>query len=139
MADLAAPCGLFCGSCPLYKAWQDPEFHKTLAEKMKVPPEKAKCPGCRPASGSVTPIGETCQTYRCAQEKQVSFCYQCNAFPCHKLAPCADRAQLLPHNLKVFSLLALKNMGREKWEKEYPSMARHYFRGQMVLGAGPKV
>lgn len=137
--DLSAPCGLFCGNCPLYKAERDLEFRKTLAQKMKVSPEEARCPGCRPASGNVPPIQGKCQTYICADSKKVDFCYQCDDFPCDKLAPCSDRARIFPHNFKVFSLLILQKKGRETWEKEYPQIARNYFRGKLVLGDGPQI
>jgi len=139
MTDLSAPCGLFCGACPLYKAEHDPEFRNSLAEKMKVPPNRARCPGCRPASGNVTPIDGQCQTYVCSESKKLDFCYRCNDFPCNKLAPCSDRANILPHNFKLFSLLTLKNVGREAWEKEYPLISRKYFRGKLLLGGGPQV
>lgn len=139
MADLAAPCGLNCKACPLYKAEYDADFRKTLAAKMKVQEDKARCPGCRPAGGQVTPMEEKCRTFACAASKQIDFCYQCGDFPCQKLAPCADRANILPHNMKIFSLLTLQQKGREKWEEEYPRMASNYFRGHLVLGAGPEV
>jgi len=137
--DLSAPCGLFCGACPLYQAEQDPEFNKKLAEKMKVTPEKARCAGCRPCSGKVTPIPGGCATFDCAQGRNVEFCHQCDEFPCHRLAPCADRAVILPHNFKVYSLLMLKKLDRKTWEEEYPKLIRNYFRGKLKLGAGPEL
>ena len=44
---LAAPCGIHCGMCPLYKALSDEKLRDTLAQRMNVPPEKATCEGCR--------------------------------------------------------------------------------------------
>jgi len=137
--DLSAPCGLLCSACPLYQAEQDPVFNKKLAEKMKVAPERARCPGCRPCSGKVTPIPGGCSTFDCAQVKGVEFCYLCGDFPCRRLAPCADRAGILPHNFKLYSLLALKKMGRKTWEEEYPTLISLYFRGKMKLGVGPEL
>jgi hypothetical protein len=133
------PCGLFCGACPLYQAEKDPGFNKKLAEKMKVAPERARCAGCRPCSGKVTPIPGGCSTFDCSLAKNVEFCYQRDQFPCHRLAPCADRAGILPHNFKLYSLLLLKKAGRKTREEEYPTLIRSYFRGKLKLGAGPEL
>jgi len=81
---LAAPCGIHCGMCPLYKALSDEKLRDTLAQRMNVPPEKATCQGCRAIDGHCPVIGQQCATYVCAREKGVDFCCDCSEFPCSK-------------------------------------------------------
>jgi outer membrane PBP1 activator LpoA protein len=73
-----------------------------------------------------------CDTYACAvNDKKVEFCYQCEDFPCLKLAPCADRAQETPHhNNKVYSLVRLQKLGIDAWLEKYPNMLRQYREGK---------
>jgi len=77
------------------------------------------CLGCRAEEGCVAVVGEpVCATYNCAvNKKALDFCYQCEDFPCLKLAPCADRAQEIPHNSKIYNLLSLQKLGLEGWLK----------------------
>jgi len=46
-SELAAPCGIHCGLCPLNRALSDEKLRNTLAQRMNVPSEKATCQGCR--------------------------------------------------------------------------------------------
>ena len=134
---LAAPCSLHCGMCPLYKALSDEKLRDTLAQRMNVPEEKATCYGCRAVDGHCPVIGEQCATYVCAQEKGVDFCCDCLEFPCFKLLPCTDRAQSLPHNLKVYSLTLRKLKGEEAWNQMIGKIYSLYYGGQIVIGRGP--
>ncbi len=136
--ELIAPCGIYCAVCPLYLARTDEQLARTLAERMQTTPDKVPCSGCRPAQGSPTPLrGQTCVTYSCATQKAVTYCHECEDFPCRCLAPTADRANVLPHNIKVFSLLTLKRDGEENWVREYDLIWQRYFRGRMGIGEGP--
>lgn len=134
---LAAPCGLACGLCPLNRALSDENLRQALAKGMGVPADKVGCPGCRAVDGHCPVIGEQCATYVCAQTEAVAFCSDCVKFPCPKLAPCAERADKLPHNLKAFSLSLRRAHGPEAWEKAIRGLYGLYFKGQMVIGRGP--
>ncbi len=136
-AGLAAPCGIHCGLCPLNKALSDEKLRDTLSQRMNIPPEKATCPGCRGVEGHCPVIGEQCATFICAQEKGVDFCCDCSEFPCPKLMPCSDRAESLPHNIKVYSLTLRKHKGEEAWNQMIDQIYSLYFRGQMKIGRGP--
>jgi hypothetical protein len=136
-AGLAAPCGLHCGMCPLYKALSDEKLRDTLSQRMNLPLEKAKCEGCRSVDGHCPVIGEQCATYVCAKEKEVEFCYDCPEFPCSKLMPCSDRADNLPHNIKVYSLVLRKQKGEKVWNELIGQIYSLYYRGQMKIGRGP--
>lgn len=134
---LLAPCGLHCGMCPLYKALSDEKLRGTLSQRMNLPPEKAQCEGCRAVDGNCPVIGERCATYICAEEKDVEFCSDCSEFPCSKLLPCTDRADSLPHNLKIYSLTLRKLKGEQVWNQMIGQIYSLYYRGQMVIGRGP--
>ena len=77
-----------------------------------------------------------CDTYACALEKNVEFCYECDEFPCLKLAPCADRAQELPHNTKIYHLILLEKLGVDSYIQQYPGMLRQYLRGKRPKPGG---
>ncbi len=134
---LEAPCGIHCGLCPLNKALGDENLKAVLAERLKLPLERAGCRGCRAVDGHCPVIGEQCATWMCVQSKGVEFCSDCGEFPCVKLMPCSDRAVILPHNIKVFSLALRKARGREEWEREIAEVYRLYFEGKMAIGRGP--
>jgi hypothetical protein len=131
---LIAPCGLYCGSCPLYVAAKDESVRQRVASRQGVSADKlVLCAGCRPLKGAIPAIRETtvCDTYACAvNDKKVEFCYECDDFPCLKLAPCTNRSQELPHNTKVYNLLQLKKLGVKAWLKKYPSLMAHYWQGK---------
>ena len=54
---------------------------------------------------------EPCSIFECATAKEIEFCCDCDDLPCDHLHPCADRADELPHNTKVFNLCLIKKMG----------------------------
>ena len=92
---LAAPCGIDCGNCTLYLCKDDPALTARLVSR-GIAAEKLPCAGCRGVQGNCPVIGETCATYVCVAEKGVGFCFECDEFPCAKLAPAADRAEPEP-------------------------------------------
>ena len=54
--ELVAPCGFYCGSCPVYLA--------------------GNCEGCY--NGGY----KECYTYNCVINKDINFCGECSDFPC---------------------------------------------------------
>ncbi|MFH1031903.1 MAG: DUF3795 domain-containing protein [Chloroflexota bacterium] len=49
---LIAPCGLYCGNCPLYLARTDESLRQKIAESQGIPAEQVRvCAGCRPMKG----------------------------------------------------------------------------------------
>jgi len=136
--ELAAPCGIDCSQCRLYLALTDENLRKLLAERMNRPVDKVTCTGCRSIDGHCPVIGEQCATYICWQEKSVDYCCDCSEFPCQKLMPCSDRADILPHNIKVVSLALRKQKGEKEWKKDIPGIYKLYYSGKMVIGRGPQ-
>lgn len=135
---LEAPCGIHCGLCPLNQAIKDEALRVKLAERMNRPADKIGCAGCRAVDGYCPVIGEQCATWVCSKDKKVEFCYECTDFPCVKLMPCSDRASVLPHNIKLYSLVLRKSRGAFEWEKEIKEAYKLYYQGEMVIGRGPK-
>jgi hypothetical protein len=134
---LEAPCGIHCGLCPLHLAITDEALRKRLAERLNMPPDKVVCPGCRAVDGFCPVIPEQCATWLCVKKKGVEFCCECADFPCVKLAPCADKAPLRPHNIKVYSLTLRKTKGAYEWSKTIGEIYNLYYKGEMVIGHGP--
>ena len=137
---LISPCGLHCGHCPLYQARADEVLRKKIAERQGIPIEKVLvCNGCRPSQGKVPSLGgnSACDTFVCAvNERGIEFCYECDDFPCLKLAPCADRAQEIPHNTKVYHLVLLQKLGIDAWLDRYESLSKQYRRGKKPQAGG---
>ena len=131
---MTAPCGIPCFECGSYKAKTNEKIKKRISETFGLDFDKSDCEGCRNRNGiaflsgknSVFPEGKClllnekgeCKIYLCAEKKQIHNCSECNDFPCDNLRPLADRANKLPHNLKLYNLNLIKKIGLEKWAKE---------------------
>jgi hypothetical protein len=135
---LVAACGIDCGNCSLYLCRNDAAMIERLAAR-GIPREKLPCSGCRRVEGRCPVIGAPCETYQCVNEKRVAFCFDCAEFPCSKLCPSSDRADVLPHNMKVFNLCTIQRTGVERFVKTSADLERLYFKGKMEIGKGPKL
>lgn len=121
---LTAPCGKDCFNCPLYTGEENRENRAKFLERNNLQPDQFECPGCRINKGycpglEILKIDGHCKLYACVKDKNVEFCFECNEFPCPKLQPLADRAERVPHALKIFNLCMIQKMGVEKWAKEH--------------------
>jgi hypothetical protein len=134
--ELTAPCGLDCFNCTFYLAPDNPEAMAQLkkwSEEYQVPLEHMECRGCRHHDGKI-PLqmhlyGEShhCAAYDCVKEKGHHHCGECDDFPCDSLHPYADRADILPHNTKVFNLCLINKMGLEKWAESKAQKVRETY------------
>jgi hypothetical protein len=134
---LVAPCGIDCGNCLLNTCKGDTALIDRLVQR-GIPREKLPCAGCWDVDGDCPVIGGKCETYACVGQKGVDFCYKCDDFPCSKLCPSSQRADVLPHNLKVFNLCTIKRVGVEGFVKVSGDLERRYFKGKMEVGKGPQ-
>ncbi|MHB8158516.1 MAG: DUF3795 domain-containing protein [Desulfocucumaceae bacterium] len=135
---LVAPCGIYCGDCPPYMAKDNPKLKEYLISK-GFKEENLPCSGCRSIKGKCPVISDTCETYACVAERKVDFCFQCADFPCGKLNPAADRADVLPHNLKIFNLCCIQQQGLDKWLEKAAEIKQRYYKGKMAVGKGPQL
>ncbi len=135
-----APCGLDCFNCAAHEANITPEYRARVAEHFGVAPEETGCKGgCRAVKGHCLWVGGLCATYACAERKGVAYCFECDEFPCGRLAPSKDSAvKDYPHNFKLFNLCRMKAVGVESWaENEANGIRDMYFNGRFVVGDKP--
>ncbi len=118
---LAAVCGLFCPACTIFIGTrEDHERLKVLAEHAHKPVEELRCDGCRSEKRCYY-CRERCKMGKCASEKGVDFCGECNEYPCEDLR--AFQAAM-PHRIELWeSQERIKEVGYEKWYRE---MIEHY-------------
>lgn len=136
--QMTSPCGLDCFNCPAYLANENIQLRKTLSQKFNLPLEESRCKGCRNAKGTIAFLGDStpCEVFRCTTEKGISFCFECNDFPCDHLHPFADQAMSRPHNTKLFNLCLIKKMGLDQWAKEKAIKVKNtYFNGKLKIHA----
>lgn len=134
--DLTAPCGIDCFNCEMFEQNITEDMKSKIATIVNCNTQDVPCKGCR-IQGCCGVVMRECKTFTCVKEKGYDFCYQCEDFPCVKLQPCVSRADKLPHNLKVFNLCRIRNIGLEAWSKETKEIRNKYFNGAMVIGLGP--
>ena len=134
---LVAPCGLYCGGCYVFKAGRDKALAQEVATRYGVSPDEVRCRSCRVEKGACKLLfkGRVCPTYNCAVNlKKLNFCYECEDFPCLKLAPAADRAQEIPHNMKIYNLVSIQKMGLQNWLKQAEIRWDQYYQGKKPRG-----
>lgn len=128
--SMVAPCGIDCGICELHLCKDNEQLFNCLVQK-GIPKEKLPCQGCRSAEGNCPVIEKVCDTYSCVRENELEFCSACTDFPCNKLHPAADRADVLPHNLKVFNLCTINQIGLKAFTEKAAEIKRGYYQGKM--------
>ncbi len=134
---LIAPCGIDCSICELYKTNITDEFAATVSERTGRLKDKLPCEGCKPGHGNCTTMTGPCLTFECVTKKGVEYCFECDEFPCEKLAPVAQGADRFPHNIKVYNLCRMKLVGVEKWAaEESEKIKTNYFTGKFGIGKG---
>lgn len=134
--QMTSPCGLDCFNCAVYLANEDQKLRAAIAERFRIPEEKAVCQGCRNEGGTIAFLGmtEPCNVYRCIGKKGLPFCCDCSDFPCDHLHPYADQASQKPHNIKVFNLCLIKKMGLQLWAQTKAKSVRDtYFNQKFKL------
>ncbi|MFZ1985911.1 MAG: DUF3795 domain-containing protein [Desulfatitalea sp.] len=136
--QMTSPCGLDCFNCPAFLANEDMNMRKGLSERFHLPLEKARCEGCRDAKGTISFLGDNkpCAVFRCTNEKDITYCYECTDFPCDHLHPYADQSTTRPHNTKLFNLCLIKKMGIDQWAKDKAlNVKKTYFNGTLSVHA----
>ena len=136
--NLVAPCGIDCGICEMHTCVEGSELYAKFIAR-GIPKEKIPCKGCRSIEGLCPVIQDKCDTFTCVTAKGVDFCYECNEFPCLKLHPSADRADILPHNQKVFNRCTIQNKGLDNFVLISNELKLRYYTGKMSVGKGPQM
>lgn len=112
--NLAAACGLYCGSCGIYIATQENDTEKLLqyAIVLNQPFNETLCDGCR-ASKKSAHCSKMCSFINCTLKNEVEFCGLCNEYPCNELIIFQSN---MPHKVEILeSQSRLKEIGLEQW------------------------
>jgi hypothetical protein len=136
--NMVAPCGIDCGICELHLLSETDELYQSLLLR-GIPKEKLPCPGCRAVEGNCPVKPTACDTWKCANENELEFCSACTDFPCNRLQPAADRADVLPHNLKIFNLCKINQIGLKSFVDQSLDIKRRYYTGKIQIGNGPQL
>jgi hypothetical protein len=121
--NLVAPCGLYCGACPMYLASQQKDgqkieaLHKQFSSgNMKLAVEDLLCDGCI-ANGRIASFCRKCGIRDCASKKTKSQrCSECSDFACSRITGFNNDGML--HHAEVLeNLRQLRGMGIKEWTK----------------------
>lgn len=119
---LASVCGLYCGSCGVFIATQENDIEKlqNIAKSLNQTYDETLCDGCGAERKSAY-CKKMCTFIKCAEERNIEFCGQCNDYPCVKLK---DFQSKMPHRIELWkSQERLKEVGWQQWSIE---MKEHY-------------
>src|SRR5512146_2144059 len=112
---LAAVCGLFCPSCTIFIGREDPGRLEVIGARVQKAVEELQCEGCR-SDKRCFYCREKCKMTKCASEKGVEFCGECNEYPCEDLK--AFQAEM-PHRIELWKAQSrIREAGYEKWYRE---------------------
>ncbi len=86
-ANLAGRCGLYCGSCIIYRAERDSQqLREEISRENGCEPEDVHCSGCQSVLidgwDSDDVWGKNCEIVRCLESKELSTCHGCEV-KCH--------------------------------------------------------
>jgi hypothetical protein len=105
-------CGVYCGACETYRAYNDKDLILVEWEiKMGMPANEIYCEGC--GSNLVNQWCSKCQFRKCVAKQGIRFCFECKDFPCKRLV---DFSKTRPHReLGIRNLQQLKGMSVREW------------------------
>ncbi|MCK8060281.1 MULTISPECIES: DUF3795 domain-containing protein [unclassified Fusibacter] len=114
---LIGACGLYCGGCDNYLAFQEGQEHLLKTDKYLTPAiDKLKCNGCN--SDSLSEHCSKCEIRKCAHNKGLEYCGACNDFPCdivmkfHQDGAVLDGAR---HRLDIIKNTDHMRQGLKEW------------------------
>jgi hypothetical protein len=120
---LVAPCGLFCGACPMYIATQSKDEKKVKALMQQFSGSNSnlnladlQCDGCI-GGGRVASFCRRCEMRDCAAKKpDVTRCPDCKEFPCSKITGFNNDGML--HHAEVLdNCRHIREAGIGEWTK----------------------
>lgn len=107
-------CGLYCGACEVLIANKNGEVEK-LAKAWNMKTKELRCHGCK--TETTASFCATCDVKKCAENKKVDFCFQCNEYPCARLVEFKN--DKYPHHSVVLKNLdSIREKGINKWLEE---------------------
>ncbi len=107
-----AYCGLYCGSCEMLMGTKKNEL-ENIAKLKNVSLDGVKCHGCK--TDVLYEHCRNCQLKKCAQDKNIEFCIDCNEYPCQNLENFRNNPQY-PYHIEVYeSMEEIKQKGCKIW------------------------
>ena len=104
-------CGLYCGACKVITSLKEDRLPE-LAEKARMKLEDLECYGCKSSNNAI--FCEPCKIMKCARQKGVEFCYECDDFPCSILLDFRNDEH--PHHSVILkNLKDLSETSLEEW------------------------
>ena len=118
---LVAPCGLYCGACPMYLATQEQSQERLntfvqqfSTRKIQLKLEDVLCDGCI-GGGRIAAFCQKCALRSCAAGKSnVTRCSDCPDFPCSKITN-FNNDGMQHHSEVLENLRHIKEMGISSW------------------------
>jgi hypothetical protein len=131
---LASACGIYCGTCTIYRIRHDPDRKdadsvlKEFAERFNLPVEGVYCEGCL-SEGPHSPFCAECEIRRCAMTTNgVTRCADCSNFPCGLLIKFSNDG--VPHHRDVIkNIRRQQKIGAYEWCQEVHEQIRCQFCG----------
>jgi hypothetical protein len=120
---LVAPCGLYCGACPMFLSSQEKDEQKSKAILQQgfgggpmMATKDFECDGCI-GGGRVASFCRRCAMRECAANtKKVTRCADCPDFPCSKITN-FNNDRMLHHAEVLENCRKLKEVGIKEWTK----------------------
>lgn len=104
-------CGLYCGACDVFIANMNSKV-EALAQAWKMDLNQLKCHGCKSTVNAIYCMD--CDIKKCAQNRDIEYCFQCEEYPCSRLV--AFRNDEHPHHSIVLQNLGfIQSQGSARW------------------------
>lgn len=116
--ELIGACGLYCGACSNYRAFQDGGEHLLGDPKFRVDDiSTVRCGGCH--SGKLSGHCGNCEIRLCAEKKELLHCGLCRDYPCGKVRSFQEKGEIWEgarHRTFIFvNIRRLGESGASEW------------------------
>jgi len=109
VAKMIAFCGIYCSECPVYLVTQNNS--NIMREKvlklwskqynMELSIEDINCQGCKTDGNQLFVHCKKCAIRSCAQNKEIDFCIECDAYPCKQIEDFFSIVPIARDNLEM--------------------------------------
>lgn len=118
---LVGSCGLYCGACDNYLAFQPAGKHLLKTEKfIEENLDLLRCEGCN--SNSLSEHCSKCEMMQCAKSKGYLHCGECGDFPCAmiiKFRTDGEKWDFAKHRLDILNNInEINKLGIDIWLKD---------------------
>jgi hypothetical protein len=117
---LVGRCGMYCGSCPIYRAPRDKDEKMIfdISFRTRCTIDMIKCDGC--GTPDRFALSKNCIFRRCSKGRGIEHCSLCNEFPCETLLGLyEDDMRSMGEAEK--NARRIKDTGIDKWLEEADS------------------